>query len=410
MEPVGTATAAPGDKGYRRDTHRGVPPEATLARIRPHLGTMGITRIAHVTGLDRIGLPVVMVARPNSRSVAVAQGKGLSRAAAEASGVMEAVESWHAERVARPLRHAALADLRAEAPVIDVERLPRVAGGRIGPGSRFLWVEGTDLASGGPLWLPYAMVHTDYTRPAPPGHGLVPVSTNGLASGNGLAEATVHAICEVIERDATSLWHARAEPARTATRVAVETVDDPAAREALGLFAAAGIEVGLWETTSDVGIAAFRAMIVEGGGRDGHIGVGDGCHPHRGIALLRALTEAAQTRLTYVSGARDDLAPDEFTPDAIARKCAQVRRAMAGPAGRAFAEAPHRATDRFDDDLALLLDRLAGVGCAAVARVDLSRPEFGVAVVRVVIPGLEAPHDDPDYVPGPRARAAGEGR
>ncbi len=401
---------APGTKGYLHDTHRRVAPEVTLARIRPHLPAMGITRVAHVTGLDRIGLPVVMVTRPNSRSVAVAQGKGLSRAAAEASGVMEAVESWHAERIALPLRHAALGDLRAEAPVIDVERLPRVSGGRIGPASRLLWTEGTDLASAAPRWLPYAMVHTDYTRPAPPGHGLVPVSTNGLASGNELTEATIHAICEVIERDATSLWHALPEPARASTRTAPESVDDPAALEALGLFAAAGIEVGIWETTSDVGIPAFRAMIVEGDGRDGHIGIGDGCHLHRGIALLRALTEAAQTRLTYVSGARDDLAPDEFSPAAIERKGAYVRRMMASPPARAFADAPSRATDRFEADLALLLDRLAGVGCGEVVRVDLSRAEIGVAVVRVVIPGLEAPHDDPDYVPGPRARDASAAR
>ncbi len=41
--------------------------------------------------------------------------------------------------------------------------------------------------------------------------------------------------------------------------------------------------------------------------------------------------------------------------------------------------------------------------------VDLTRPEFGLPVVRVVIPGLEAPDDDEDYVPGPRAQAARSG-
>ena len=44
-----------------------------------------------------------------------------------------------------------------------------------------------------------------------------------------------------------------------------------------------------------------------------------------------------------------------------------------------------------------------------VVTVDLSRPEFGISVIRAVIPGLEAPHDDPDFIPGPRARAVQAG-
>ena len=38
--------------------------------------------------------------------------------------------------------------------------------------------------------------------------------------------------------------------------------------------------------------------------------------------------------------------------------------------------------------------------------VDLTRPEFGLPVVRVVVPGLEG-LDDVDYVPGARARKVG---
>ena len=81
-------------KGYTVDTHRTVSTQETMTRVSPFLQQMGITRIANVTGLDTIGIPVVMVTRPNSRSVAVSQGKGLSLTAAKASGVMEAIESW----------------------------------------------------------------------------------------------------------------------------------------------------------------------------------------------------------------------------------------------------------------------------------------------------------------------------
>ena len=57
-------------KRYTHGTHRICTPDETLARLQPLLATMGITRIANVTGLDRTGIPVVMVVRPNARSVA----------------------------------------------------------------------------------------------------------------------------------------------------------------------------------------------------------------------------------------------------------------------------------------------------------------------------------------------------
>src|SRR5262245_21673480 len=109
--PEFTSSLLPGHHGpvpktYRVGTDRLIDPAQTLARVRPYLTQMGITRIANVTGLDYIGVPVVMVYRPNSRALAVSQGKGLTLAAAKASGLMESVESYHAERIALPLKLA----------------------------------------------------------------------------------------------------------------------------------------------------------------------------------------------------------------------------------------------------------------------------------------------------------------
>src|SRR5215472_11804098 len=95
---------APGSKRFRRGTHRALEPAQTLAKLRPLMGAFGITRIANLTGLDRTGIPVVMVCRPNARSSAVFHGKGVDMASANASGVMEAIETWHAEHMALPLR------------------------------------------------------------------------------------------------------------------------------------------------------------------------------------------------------------------------------------------------------------------------------------------------------------------
>src|SRR5438270_2654827 len=114
-------------KAFRSGTHRTISPEATLSRVRPLMPVMGITRIANVTGLDSIGIPVVMVCRPNSRSLAVSQGKGLELAAAKASGLMESIETYHAETITLPLRLCSYEEIRYTLPVVDVGRLPAVS-------------------------------------------------------------------------------------------------------------------------------------------------------------------------------------------------------------------------------------------------------------------------------------------
>src|SRR5207244_5110666 len=101
-----------GTEHFHSGTHRTIVPEETLRKVRPLMPVMGITRIANVTGLDCIGIPVVMVCRPNSRALAVAQGKGLDLDAAKASGLMESVEAYHAERITLPLKLASQEELR----------------------------------------------------------------------------------------------------------------------------------------------------------------------------------------------------------------------------------------------------------------------------------------------------------
>jgi ribosomal protein S12 methylthiotransferase accessory factor YcaO len=147
---LGTGDAAL--KAYRSGTHRTVSPAETLARVRSLMGRMGITRIANVTGLDRIGVPVVMVCRPNSRSIAVSQGKGLDLDAAKASGVMEAAEVYHAESIASPLKLCSYEEIHDTHRLIDFDGLPLLAGRRFDPNRPILWIEGQDLMVQEPTW------------------------------------------------------------------------------------------------------------------------------------------------------------------------------------------------------------------------------------------------------------------
>ena len=143
--------------------------EAFLARLLPRLKAMGITRLANLTGLDVLGIPVAAAVRPNSRSLAVHQGKGLTLAAAKISALMEAAEAYHAEFIEAPLRWGRRQDLSI--PTADPARLPRAPGGADPEGERFLWIEGRDLMSSGACWVPYELVHADFTFPQPAGSG-----------------------------------------------------------------------------------------------------------------------------------------------------------------------------------------------------------------------------------------------
>src|SRR5438067_4400964 len=152
-----------GTKHFHSGTHRTIAPEETLRKIRPLTPVMGITRIANVTGLDCIGIPVVMVCRPNSRSIAVSQGKGTTLIAAKVSGLMESIEGYHAEHITLPLKLASYEELCYTHPVVDVRQLPRPADTVFHPNTPLLWIEGFDLVENGNMWLPYELVHLNYT-------------------------------------------------------------------------------------------------------------------------------------------------------------------------------------------------------------------------------------------------------
>ncbi len=376
-----------------------------MRRLMP---VMGITRIANVTGLDCIGLPVVMVCRPNSRSLAVSQGKGLDLSLAKASGLMESVEAYHAEHIALPLKLASYEELRYTHRVVDVTTFPRVATSFFHPNLQILWIEGHDLLQDEAAWIPYELAHTNYTHPLPTGSGCFILTSSGLASGNHILEAISHGLCEVVERDATTLWHAMGQEARQRTRIDLNTISEPTCCETLEKFEGAKVEVAVWDITTDVGIAAFLATIMdreENRLRLLYPSVGTGCHPARHIALLRALTEAAQSRLTFIAGSRDDAIRSKYErsrdPDSQQTYRAQLE---ATPPVRSFLDVPTRDTETFNDDIAWELERLHSAGIGRVIVVDLTKPVFRLPVARVVVPGLEGSDHVPGYALGARAQ------
>jgi YcaO-like protein with predicted kinase domain len=402
---IAWATAQPQPKRFRRGTHRTADPGETLARVRPHMARMGITRLGNITGLDRIGIPVAIAVRPNSRSVSVSQGKGLELSQAMASALMEACEGFHAEEIG-PRRHSDYRDLAASETVVNPDMLCP-AGRPFDPSAEITWIEGYDLLKREPCWVPTEIVHTDYTVEHPDGFFIA--GSNGLASGNHLVEAINAALYELVERDAVALWIARPLLDRAQCALNLASVDDPDCRELLARYDSAGVAVRVWNVTTNIGIAAFLCEIRDQSGADPHQlrrYHGSGCHADRAVALSRAMTEAAQSRLTYIAGIRDDLSPSEYAAEdpeaAIGDALLDALAADTTPFS--LRHVPSFATDDLTQDLERVLDRLSRAGVARVIAVDLTRPEFGIPVVRLVVPGLEWDPHHPDYRPGPRAR------
>ncbi|MCP9951111.1 YcaO-like family protein [Actinomadura madurae] len=293
-------------KTFRGGTDRAVALEESLARATALAEVAGITRLADITGLDRLGMPVHTAIRPAARSLAASQGKGLLPEAAKVSALMESLELWHAETHHLPFRFDSAADLRAAGEAVaEVEDLVHCACGKFRPGLPMRWVLGHDLPSGTATWVPYEVVHCDWRLPEVYGEHAFVNGSNGLASGNTLIEATVHGLCEVMERDAVAAFEDLGEAGEADRRVRADSVGDPDCRALLDLLRASGVESVIFDCTSDLGLATFVCWMVEVDPPWYHPlpqAQGAGAHPRREIALLRALTEAAQARASVIAG------------------------------------------------------------------------------------------------------------
>lgn len=376
-EPEPAALQDEGGKACWSGTHRALAPAETLRRIEPLFPAVGITRLADVTWLDDIGIPVYQAVRPDSWALSVSQGKGLTRDLAKISAAMESIESWHAERVRPGATVATVADMESGCGYA-VRELALEPRHHLRPGLELRWTRARRLDGGGDTFLPSDLLRLDgRVRPtwAPP---LFALNSNGLASGNTFTEAALHGLYEVVERDAMS----RAETGEP-RYLDPSTVDGPAAG-LLDQMAEAGIDVRIEVLPSPTGVACFRAVIWSE--TYPVLFAGAGAHLDRDVALCRALTEAAQSRATEIAAARDDLTASAY------------RRAFAG---RAPKPAPLSATELvpvgaiptvvnagLEADLRTVVAGITAVSGRVPLAADHTDPQIGIPVVRVVCPGL----------------------
>lgn len=354
--------------------------EQRLARAQRLLP---ITRVSDLTPLDPLRLPVFTAITPLAKDLTTHAGKGATQAHARVSAMMEAVERVSAERLPteRLVRgsYAALRD-SGHSP-IDPRTLILPPDSAYQPRVSFTWTKGHDFLQGRGVLTPLDAVIS------PPGEGLLrDVDTNGLASGNTLLEASVHALCEVLERDAVSqLAFVEAFGGPGHGRELARAVD----LSTLPSLPAAWIEralshdlaVTVQAIHNDFGVPVFRVLLDDAhfGGVSGKpVGfVGYGAHPSAEVAALRAVTEAIQSRAGTLQGARDSLG---FTK-------ASAKGASLTSSPLRFPEIPSFDHPTLREDWVLLETRVAAAGFEHLLVFELTRPEWQLPVVRVRVPG-----------------------
>ncbi|WP_274532529.1 YcaO-like family protein [Devosia sp. Leaf420] len=363
-------------------------PDEALSLIMPRLSEFGITRLAQQTNLDIIGIPCYAAIRPNSQTLSVHQGKGTTNATAKLSAIMEAVEFAVGERPQAPWVRASREDLTRDSRAFHWpdRQLPR--GFECATDTQIQWLYGYRIGSRDPVLVPL-----DSVAIAPNAPEKLPFaqSSNGLAAGFGKAEAIAHGFFEVLERDASTLWALRSLNHCAKSALDLSRLDDDRILATLAKFRAAEIQVLVFDLTTDLGVPTMMALLWSGTpALFFDIASGVCTHPSPVRALLGALEEAAQTRISNIAGARDDIEPGDYSkplPDWLPELIAKAHPQRGLPPAVAEGE----------------LSRLPNILGDSPIVVQLSAPNADISVVKVLSAKLEDRSTNVHWRPGARA-------
>ena len=375
---------------------RAEPPEVTLRRARAVAPGLGITRVTDITRLDWAGVPVYASVRPEAPpgSLCVNAGKGVTPLEAQVGAYMEAIEYAFAEygrsrlRVVRATPRDVLDGRTRPDAVLDF--CPAM-GAEVALDEEMACVEAEDVRTSERLLVPAELVFLP--TPTHFGARYFGSNSNGLASGNTVAEATVHALAEVIERDISSFQ------SLDDRSVLVESGSlPPPVSDIARAVAPRGLELHVRHLPNDFRMPFFCAAVSEPEGVDPvYVSAGFGCHPSHQIALARAVCEAFQSRLSFIHGGRDDLTArharfEGWAAKRRARYAARLRSKFKGGKARVSFEETEdhaEALNGIEAAQGVLLAALERNGFRRALRVTYTPADFPVQVVRVLVPGLE---------------------
>lgn len=378
---------------YFKGTHRVIAPKKTIEINEDKLKTAGITRIADITDLDRIGLPVYTAIRPTAEygGVSVYGGKGISKDHAKASAMMEGFERYSAERQeSDEIIISSANEISTKGDYINPKslNLPKEFEKKDISDIRLEWSMAHDLITDNDYYIPTNAIYHPYSHDNNV-ESLFKSNTNGLASGNILEEAILHGIFEVIERDAWSIFELTH---KNYSQIDLDTIESETINETIEKFTSNGINIKLMDFTADIDVPTIAASADDTVTRDaGLLTLGIGTHLDPEVAILRALTEVAQSRATQINGAREDTVRADFAREAGYERMKRINKYYFKQEEEqiSLSDIENKSTTSINEDLEIVKNELTSNEIKHVLYHDLTRPELDVSVVRVVIPEME---------------------
>ncbi|MGW8989069.1 YcaO-like family protein [Streptomyces zhihengii] len=244
------------------------------------------------------------------------------------------------------------------------------------------WTYGACLVNRAKALLPVDLVRRRVQRPAWTPDVLRATST-GLACGDSRDEALLHALLEVVERDV--LYRDGQTGGARRTLIDPRTVNDPHGHDVVERLAAAGMALEISLVDGPHGLPVCMAYLWS---EDYPVVfAGAGCHSNPAIALTRALTEAAQSRLAAIAGTRDDLPSDPGSFETLPFHPAKITELMPWPSATAHFAPAHGG---FAEQVGAVARQVARVTGHEPVALDLSAQGAPVHAVQVVCPGTHS--------------------
>jgi ribosomal protein S12 methylthiotransferase accessory factor len=392
---------------------RSISAAETLNKLTSVGAALGVTRLADITGLDRVGIPVYSSIVPDSDDIlSVYNGKGTRSIDAKVGALMEAIERQTALKARLPMIVGSYAQLRKSRRLLDPLRVNQEIASDYSDTSTYAWVEGTELLTGESYWVPAKLAGYLWSDvPFPSCFSMT--DTTGLASGNNRTEAICHALCELAERDAWTFAElAASQLPRVRRYVALgndaadgeddfeiyPSLDIDSDCALLDMFRAAGLSTVTLDITGDLGVPTVFASVVDDSIPDfpmAHSGLGT--HPNMNVALRRALTEVAQSRCVDIQAIREDIMDRDSKSNTFSlhnRRISAIDRGKwclhDGASRRKLSEVASYHFKTIEEDLKFLTDRFVACGLDEMIVVDFTPECTTHSVVRVIVPGAES--------------------
>lgn len=383
---------------YYKGTHRAINPSQTISKVENKLKKAGVTRVTEITHLDRVGIPVYSAIRPSAQdgAVSIYAGKGATTEQAKASAMMEAFERYSAEKQDIDQNKIIKGTFNEMENALKPSSLILPRRLQKNPDeTRLEWIESINIKTEEKILIPANAVYHPY-QTNEESH-IFKSNTNGLASGNIIEEAVFHGMTEVIERDAWSLF----ETYKKRVEINASKSDNSIITDILKRFHDVGIDIKLIDLTADISVHTVAAVADDTVLKDpALLTMGVGTHLDPEIAVIRALTEVAQSRATQIHGTREDTVRATFMRKAGYERMKRINSHWFGETDQSIniKSMKNRCSSSFKKDIEITIKQLQKCGIEDVLFVDLTRKEVEIPVARIIIPGLEVMAIDPDRV------------